>query len=262
MRRTEKTLLMNIKNALLYYKDVRPSNLRSERYRHLFLLLFWPIYGLVFMSLERIVPIVYRTLVGEELIYHEVVSVLDGYIPFCEAFVIPYYFWFALLVGMVFYALLFDIRAFREYMWFVILTYTITSVIYMVYPNMQALRPTEFARDNLFVDIVKYLYEFDTNTNVCPSIHVLGTLAVCIPCLRGVHLHAWGWKVFFWANAVLISVSTVFLKQHSILDVFAALILFALCYPLVYGVFCRRKKADAKKADDPKTVEKTAVLDA
>ncbi len=246
----EKTSIWtNVKAAFGYYRELRPHNLRSAKYNHLFLLLFWPVFGLVFLSLEKYVPILWKAITGSELIYHEIVSVLDAYIPFCEWFVIPYYFWFAFLVGMVIYGLLVDIRAFREYMWFVILTYSITAVIYLVYPNMQALRPTDIPRDNLFIDIIKGLYSYDTNTNVCPSIHVLGSLAVCIPMLRGKYLRGWGWKVFFIVSTVLICLSTVFLKQHSILDVFAALILCALCYPLVYGVLCRRSKKQKPVAE-------------
>ena len=233
---------MNWKSAWEYYKDIRPNNLTTPKYKHVFLLLYWPIFGLVFMSLERIVPIVYKKLLGRELIYAAVESAQDAVIPFCEWFVIPYYFWFAFLVGMVIYSLLFDIRAFRHYMWFVILSYSVTAIIYIVWPNMQPLRPMEFPRDNWMVDIVKNLYDFDTDTNVCPSIHVLGSLAVCFAGLHSRTLRHWGWKLFFVVSTVLISLSTVFLKQHSIIDVYAALAVGAVCYVLVFFVICREGK--------------------
>lgn len=233
---------MNWKSAWEYYKDIRPNNLTTPKYKHVFLLLYWPIFGLVFMSLEHIVPIVYKNLLGRELIYTAVESAQDAAIPFCEWFVIPYYFWFAFLIGMVIYSLLFDIRAFRHYMWFVILSYSVTAIIYIVWPNMQPLRPMEFPRDNWMVDIVKNLYDFDTDTNVCPSIHVLGSLAVCFAGLHSKTLRHWGWKLFFVISTVLISLSTVFLKQHSIIDVYAALAVGAVCYVLVFFVICREGK--------------------
>lgn len=233
---------MNWKSAWEYYKDIRPNNLTTPKYKHVFLLLYWPIFGLVFMSLEHIVPIVYKNLLGRELIYTAVESTQDAAIPFCEWFVIPYYFWFAFLIGMVIYSLLFDIRAFRHYMWFVILSYSVTAIIYIVWPNMQPLRPMEFPRDNWMVDIVKNLYDFDTDTNVCPSIHVLGSLAVCFAGLHSKTLRHWGWKLFFVISTVLISLSTVFLKQHSIIDVYAALAVGAVCYVLVFFVICREGK--------------------
>ena len=170
---------MNFRSVWEYYKDLRPNTLTTPKYKHLLLLLYWPIYGLVFLSLERIVPVVYEHIMGKELLYTAVECAQDAAIPFCEWFVIPYYFWFAFLVGMLLYGMLFDIPAFRRYMWFVILSYSVTATIYIVWPNMQSLRPMEFPKENWMIDIVKGLYDFDTNTNVCPSIHVLGSLAVC-----------------------------------------------------------------------------------
>lgn len=230
-------------DALSYYRELRPNTLNTPKYRHLFLLLFWPAFGLVFMSLERFAPIIWRAITGSELVYYDIVSKLDAYIPFCEWFVIPYYFWFVFLIGMVLYGLLFDVQALRNYMWFVIFTYSVTAVIYIVFPNMQTLRPDEvMIRDNLFTQIVKNLYDFDTNTNVCPSIHVLGSVAVCLAGLHSPKLGHIGWKLFFVISTVLITLSTVFLKQHSVIDIYAALALSALGYVFVYVIPARNRK--------------------
>lgn len=227
-----------------YYRDLRFSNLKTPKYRHLFLILFWPIFGLVFMTLENYWPSIWEWMTGEALYYYPIQIATDAQIPFCEWFVIPYYFWFAFLVGMALYGLLYDIRAFRHFSWFVILTYSTTALIYLVWPNMQPLRPVDFPRDNWMTDIVKGLYDFDTNTNVCPSIHVLGSFAVCFAGLHSKTLRGWGWKLFFVLSTILISLSTVFLKQHSIFDVYAALALCAICYPIVFFVICPIKKPD------------------
>ena len=222
-----------------YYKDLRPSTLRTHKYRHLFLILFWPIFWLVFMTLEKYWPSIWQSISGSPLVYREVVSVLDAYIPFCEWFVIPYYFWFAFLFGMGLWSVLFDIRAFRHFSWLVMTTYSVTAMIYLIWPNMQALRPTHIPRDNWMVDVVRWLYRFDTNTNVCPSIHVLGSLSVCFAGLHSRTLRGWGWKSFFVLSTLAITLSTVFLKQHSILDIFAAFAVFAVCYPPVVWGICR-----------------------
>ncbi len=224
-----------------YYKGIRPNNLTSPKYRHLLLLLYWPLFGLIFLFLEKYMPSVYLFFTGNELVYTEIICELDHYIPFNELFVIPYYYWFAFLVGMVVWGVLFDVQALRHFQWFVILSYSITAVIYLFWPTMQCLRPTEFARDNFLVDIAKNLYNFDTNTNVCPSIHVLGSMAVCFAGLHSKRLRGWGWKVFFIVSALWIDVSTVFMKQHSAIDMFAGLALSAVCYVIVFYVICRKK---------------------
>ena len=48
-----------------------------------------------------------------------------------------------------------------------------------------------------------------------------------------------GWRAFFLVCAALISISTVFLKQHSVLDILAALILCAAAYFMVYRLPAR-----------------------
>ena len=241
----EKDFQMKLKETWAYYRELRFHNLTTKKYKHLLLLLYWPIYGLCFFTLEKAWPDIWKSITGETLVYNEVYCSFDAYIPFCEWFAIPYYFWFAFLIGMILFGLLFDIQAFRQFSWFIMVTYTATIVIYLLWPNMQALRPTEFARDNWLVDCVKGLYEFDTNTNVCPSIHVLGSFATCFAGLHSKKLRGWGWKTFFIATTVLISLSTVFLRQHSVLDVLFALILCAIAYPIVFRWICRPREDDA-----------------
>ena len=46
---------------------------------------------------------------------------LDDAIPFCEYFLIPYPFWFAFLVGMHLYTLLYDTETLRRMMRYIIL---------------------------------------------------------------------------------------------------------------------------------------------
>ncbi|MDD6213637.1 MAG: phosphatase PAP2 family protein [Firmicutes bacterium] len=207
------------------YRGFKLSRLNSPKFRHLKLLLFWPAFGIAFFILERIL----------NLKYHMVSCSLDAKIPFCEFFVIPYYFWFVFLIGMLVWSLLFDIPTFKRYMKYIIITYTATLLIYVIYPTAQDLRPNEFARNNIFTHIVSMLYNFDTNTNVCPSMHVIGSFAVYFSARNSKHFGTRGWRIAFLIVALLISISTVFLKQHSVVDIFAALILCAIVYPFVYS---------------------------
>ena len=220
---------------MVNYKNLRPWNLNSPEYRHLLLLIYWPVYGLTFWLLERWLT----------LTYHPVEVAFDAKIPFCEFFVFPYYFWFVFLFGIHVYTGLYDIPAFKKLMYFIMITYTVTTVIYIVYPTCQNLRPTEFARDNFCVDIVKALYNFDTNTNVCPSLHVIGSFAVLFTTWNCKKLRSFKFQAVLVPLTVLISISTVFLKQHSIVDIYAALALCAVAYPFAYLLPGRVKKIKA-----------------
>ena len=151
---------------------------------------------------------------------------------------IPYLFWFVFLVGMLIYLLLFDVEGFRKYMWFIILTYSVTCLIYLIYPSKQELRPETFVRDNVLTRFMAWFYTFDTNTNVCPSLHVIGALAVLSAAWHTPRFAKPGWRAAFTLVTVLICLSTVFLKQHSVLDIPPAILLSGIAYFLLY----RRKR--------------------
>lgn len=212
------------------YREFRLSKLGEPRFSHLKLLIYWPLYGLMFLFVERFYPV--QT-------YHIVHSHFDDLIPFNELFLIPYYFWFVYLIGMHIYTLLYDTKAFVRFMKYIIITYTAAIVVYLVYPTCQEMRPQSFERDNILTKIVGFLYVFDTNTNVCPSIHVIGSAAVM---LTGFSIERFrksiGWSIFFIASCVLICISTVFLKQHSVIDIAAAI---PVC---IIGYFLCFRKAD------------------
>lgn len=212
-------------------RKLRWSNLNAAEYKHLKLLLFWPIYGLLFQYVERFYP-------AQE--YFAVFHPLDDKIPFCELFLIPYLFWFLYLIGMHLYTLLYDIEAFRKMMNYIMITYLVTILIYFLFPTCQELRPSDFERDNLFTRIMAEFYQFDTNTNVCPSIHVIGSMAVMFTSFHCKRFRTFGWKLFFVVTAFLISISTVFLKQHSVIDIMAALPLCVIAYYICF----RKRKSD------------------
>ena len=136
---------------------------------------------------------------------------------------------------MLLYTLFYNSPAFRRMMWFIILTYSFALVTYLLFPNCQHLRPTLLGGD-LLTRFTAKLYAADTNTNVCPSIHVIGSFAVYFAARDIRRFRAKGWRLGFLTMAVLISLSTVFLKQHSVLDVLAGLAVCAAAYPLIYRV--------------------------
>ena len=223
------------------YRGFSLSKLGSPTFRHLRCLFFWPVFMLLFTFVERFYPVDS---------YHVVHCALDDVIPVCEWFVIPYVSWFAVVFFAIVYTMFYDIAAFKRLMRFIILTYSVSILIYLVFPTCQNLRPSSFAEDNGMTRFLIRFYRFDTNTNVCPSIHVLGAIAALFGLYRARGLdtpvlHAVGITV-----CVAICLSTVFLKQHSVIDVAAALVLAAIA-----AVFCR--KAEQNGSDLP---PKDAVL--
>lgn len=211
--------------------------MNTEEYRHLKLLLYWPFYGLMFFFVER---------VYQPAAYIDMHCRLDDMIPFCEYFLFPYLYWFVYLIGTIAYTLFFDVPTFKKMMRFVIVTYTFTLVIYLIFPTCQNLRPETFVRDNFLTRFMKYFYSFDTNTNVCPSLHVIGSFAAMFALWETPRFKAPGWRAVTVISAVLICLSTMFVKQHSALDVMTALPVCLVGYLLCFAP--RKSGAQNRKA--------------
>lgn len=209
------------KSEVVDYRKFRFSKLNTPEFEHLKYLVYWPLFGLMFLTVERL---------WIRDWYYPVSCPLDDKIPFCEYFLIPYLFWFVFLVGIHIYTLLYDTESFKKLMKFIIVSYSITMLIYILFPNCQELRPMVFERDNIFTRFIKRFYQFDTNTNVCPSIHVTGSVAVMLCAWNSRHFHSAGWRITFCLTAFLISISTVFLKQHSLVDIIAAIPICVIAY--------------------------------
>ncbi|MBQ7098477.1 MAG: phosphatase PAP2 family protein [Oscillospiraceae bacterium] len=198
----------------------------DELWRNLAYAAFWPFFGLCFYALEWLVP-------GR--VYHVMYHPVDDLIPFCELFLIPYLFWFVFMGFAYVYAFFADGAAFRRMMGFTILTYGGGLLMFVLYPTCQNLRPEVFQRDNVLTQLMAWFYTTDTSTNVCPSLHVCGSLAAAFGLLDTRRFSTAGWKRAILAVALTICVSTVFVKQHSILDMLWGFVFSGAAWLAVYG---------------------------
>ncbi len=214
-----------MKQPVIDYRKLRMKNLLSRDYIHLLLLIWWPIYGIAFTYVERYYQV---------KMYYPIWSLTDYKIPFCEYFLITYLFWFVFIAGMMIYTLLYDIEQFKRFMCFTMLTYSVTIIIYVIFPTCNILRPSDFVRENTFTDAIQAYYRMDTCTNVCPSLHVIGSVAVMLAGVHSKSIKSLWIKLLIVFMAILISISTVFVKQHSILDILWALPVCLLGYLIVY----------------------------
>lgn len=199
----------------------------AEKRWNLVLAMFWVVFGASFYALEWLVP---------QRQYHVMYHPIDDLIPFCELFLIPYLFWFVFMVAAYFYTFFADPGAFRRLMWFTILTYGGGLLMFILYPTCQNLRPVSFERDNVLTQIMAWFYTCDTSTNVCPSLHVCGSLAAAFGFMDTKRFSSPRWKVVISTVAMTICISTVFVKQHSIVDTVFGFVFSAYAWLLVYGI--------------------------
>lgn len=197
---------------------------------------FLPVYLVMFFTIEHFITDNYWA----------TQMAIDNYIPFCEYFAIFYVTWSPILAVVGVYLIIKDGEGFRRYMWTLMFTFVMSTIICILIPNGQDLRPAVIAHDNIFAKAVLYTYSIDTNTNVFPSVHVLGVMAAVFAVWRTPGLKKWGWRVVTIVWAVLVTASTLLIKQHAVIDIVAALVLSALGYVVVYGIIGRRR--DKNKA--------------
>ncbi len=214
-----------MKRPVVDYRQFRLSKLKDPQFSHLLLLLSWVGYFTLYVLTEHLIPAERCTPVH---------IWLDDRIPFCEYFLIPYVFWYALVAGSLGYFLFYNVDSFKRLQIYIIITQIAAMTIYILFPTRQDLRPEEFLRDNVLTRCIAFLYQFDTNTGVCPSLHVAYSLGIASVWLKERDASVW-WKVFVVIAVILICLSTMFIKQHSALDFFAALPICLLAEILVYG---------------------------
>lgn len=168
--------------------------------------------------------------------FYTIHMALDDKIPFIEAFIIPYFFWFAYIIaGVLFLFLWASKKEFQQCCGYLFLGMTVFLIISYIFPNQLHLRPASFDRDNIFIRMVESLYRTDTSTNVFPSIHVYNSVVMHIALRRNPWIKEHRYiSVLSFIAALSIVLSTVFLKQHSLWDVFGALFMAACFYPIFY----------------------------
>ena len=198
------------------------------QYRQAWVLLYVFIYFPWFFWLEQHVTI------GTS--FTNIHIAIDDLIPFCEYFIVPYLFWFFFVAGTVaFFLFRRPKQEFYRMTAFLFIGMSICLAICTLFPNGQTMRPPVNPEKNIFSRLIVILYKSDTSTNVFPSIHVFASL--------GVNLAWWNSEIsreHKWIRpvstmiAISICLSTVFLKQHSVLDGLGAIVLSIVLYFLIY----------------------------
>lgn len=222
-----------MKKPVVDYRQFRLGKLNDPQFSHLKLLGGWILYFILYFLTENLIPPEKCTSIH---------IWLDDVIPFCEWFLIPYVLWYGLIVFSLGYFALYNIDSFKKLSKYIFITQMVAMAIYILFPSRQDLRPEVFPRENFLTWCIGLLYSFDTSTGVCPSLHVAYSIGIASVWLREKGVKAI-WKVHLVVLVILICLSTMFIKQHSAMDFFAALPVCALAEILVFhNPFHKRKR--------------------
>lgn len=196
------------------------------KYKYWLYLFYVPIYFICFLLLESYID-------GSSS-YWVSYTPLDDFIPFVDWFIVFYNLWYPFMFAVGVYLLICEKREYERMVLMMITGFSISLIVCLILPNGQNLRLESFERENIFTIMVENLWRMDTNTNVFPSMHVYGALMTIFAVLGSKTITSKWVRGLVIVLGLLICASTVLLKQHSILDLFASLILFCILYWIIY----------------------------
>lgn len=157
-------------------------------------------------------------------------NVIDTKIPFLPVFFIPYCIWYLMIFIIPYYLYCKDKDKFIKYTMAYILCSMIGNIVFISYPSTVA-RPTVTGTD-IFSLIAKFIYWIDTPTNCFPSLHcaisMLFILYVCES--KNTNIIT---KISVCIISILIMLSTLFTKQHVVVDFISGDILALIVYLIV-----------------------------
>lgn len=214
-----------MRKPVVDYRTFKFSKIGEPQFRHLLFLLGWVGYFILYFLTENFIP------------YEKCYPVhcwLDDVVPFCEYFVVPYVGWYLLIVGSLIYFALYNPKNFENMSKFIIVTQVVAMVIYILFPTRQDLRPEMFPRENIFTGILGLIYRFDTNTGVCPSLHVAYSVGIASTWLKEKSASKLC-KTLITIFCFFVCISVAFVKQHSVVDIFAAIPVCILAEWIAFG---------------------------
>lgn len=193
-------------------KERRPFSARFPLYVWICFLYLLTIDLLVFYGTRPILPY---------LPTHSLSTPLDERIPVMPAWITIYY--LAYLSWLI--TILWMLADSKRHAYRLCGVYTIIMIVsticFLAYP-VTIQRP-EVTESGFFYDLLRGLYQIDSPTNLCPSLHVV----INYLCWRGTmgckKIPRW-YQWFNLAFLVLVCCSILFVKQHFIADVGAAVI--------------------------------------
>lgn len=197
-----------------------------EKYGHIWILGYIFIYLPWFAWLEKTVT----------TRYHVMHCRLDDMIPFNEYFIIPYLLWFLYIAAAILYFFFTNKEDYYRLCTFLFTGMTLCLLICTLIPNGVRFRPLVDPQKNICSWLVSFIHHMDTCTNVFPSIHVYNSIGVHIAIHKSEALRKQPKiQAASFILAILICLSTLFLKQHSVLDAAGAVLLCTAVYPLAYA---------------------------
>ncbi|MBO9597708.1 MAG: phosphatase PAP2 family protein [Cohnella sp.] len=192
-----------------------------KRYVPLLSMLVFPFLGMMYAMTNSPVP-------NQEV--SQLITSVDTAIPFVKYFALPYSVWiFYIYVCLVYFFFKEPNAYYRG-----LLTYIVCALIcYMIYSVFQTTVPRPVVTGNdPFSDLVRFIYNRDQPFNCFPSIHCFSSYMVMRILWTSSFRNKWNMILITGMSSIII-MSTLFVKQHVIMDALAGILLVELVIPLI-----------------------------
>ena len=148
---------------------------------------------------------------------------IDKNIPFIKSFIYIYLLWYPYLFVSYYFVYKKDLSKFKRLLKSTVMGMLIGNIFYVVYPTMID-RPVVDSFNSLTTFLVYITYKADIPVNCFPSLHCLLSFVimfyVCFDKCMGKTF-----RLIVFIISTLIVLSTVFVKQHVLIDVIGAFII-------------------------------------
>lgn len=194
---------------------------------------------MVFVAYTAVYLFAFNKVEDRDVSVHLIDLPIDHMIPFIPIFIIPYLLWFAYMIYYLIFYLNRDLTEYYRLGSFLAAGMTVFILVSFIFPNGLNIRPglASLNDTNFLNKLIKQLYLKDTSTNVFPSIHVYNTLGIISSYIYNKNkiIYSKAQKYIALILGGLIILSTMFIKQHSVVDVAGGFIMTFIFYHCFYN---------------------------
>lgn len=183
------------------------------------------IISMILIAIQGIFYLIAKSLEGEP---HLIGNIIDQKTPFIIYAIIPYCIWYIMLFLVPYILYKKDKTNFSKYCLAYIFTVLLADIIFIIYPTT-VIRPT-VEGTNIIESLTKFIFLIDTPILNCfPSLHCAISMLwiLYIFTIKEANIYE---KVFVTIISILIMLSTLFLKQHVLIDLISGDILATIAY--------------------------------
>ncbi len=191
----------------------------------------WRIAPLSAMLVFPVLGMLYGLVNGPHGQVHSLATKWDVMIPFIKIFVLPYSIWIFYIYACLVYFYFKDPAVYYRSL----ITYAISAIVcYAIYLTFQTTvtRPIVIG-DDLLSRMLAYVYGRDEPFNCFPSIHSFSSYMVMRELYKSGFKTRWN-QLLIYGMSVTVILSTLFIKQHVLLDIVAAIVLVETVSLLVH----------------------------